>query len=88
MRSQRIMSTNIESLSNFSSNDNALTKRNLVPNSIESFRIFPSCPEEEIIISGAAGRYPSCDNAEDFRHNLYNQVRFQQYSFNSFLFFY
>lgn len=76
------MAKNIESLSNLSSNDNASTKRNYVPNGIESFRIFPSCPGEEIVISGTAGRYPNCDNAEDFRHNLYNQVRFQQYSFN------
>lgn len=42
----------------------------------ESFRIFPSCPEEEIVISGVSGRYPSSDNVDEFRHNLYNKVRF------------
>lgn len=40
----------------------------------ESFRIFAPCPEEEIVISGMAGRFPSCDNVEELRHNLYNKV--------------
>ncbi|XP_031637736.1 fatty acid synthase-like, partial [Contarinia nasturtii] len=40
----------------------------------EPTRIFPSCPEEEIVISGIAGRYPSCDNVEEFRYNLYNKI--------------
>lgn len=37
-------------------------------------RIFPSCPEEEIVISGLAGRYPNSDNVDEFRHHLYNKV--------------
>lgn len=45
----------------------------------ESFRIFPSSPEQEIVISGVAGRYPNCNNADDLRHHLYNKVRFQMH---------
>lgn len=41
----------------------------------ESFRIFPSSPEEEIVISGLAGRYPNSDNAEELSYHLYNKVR-------------
>lgn len=52
-----------------------LTDKNFVP-SVESYRVFPSSPDEEIVISGVAGRYPSCDNAEEFRHHLFNKVGF------------
>lgn len=51
-----------------------ITEKSYVPKSNESVRIFPSCPDEEIVISGMAGRYPSCDNVEDFRHHLFNGV--------------
>lgn len=61
-------------ISNILQNDRILTEKNYVPNKIESSRIFPSCPEEEIVISGMAGRYPNCDNTEEFRHHLYNKV--------------
>lgn len=56
-------------------NSETLTEKNYVPNSSESFRIFPSCPEKEIVISGIAGRYPNCDNVDEFRHHLFNKVR-------------
>lgn len=49
-----------------------------VRKSSESTRIFPSCPEDEIVISGIAGRYPKCDNVEEFRYHLYNKVRFHE----------
>lgn len=42
--------------------------------SSEPFRVFPKSPEDEIVISGMAGRYPDCDNVEDFRDHLYNKV--------------
>lgn len=51
-----------------------LTEKNQTTINNETFRIFASCPEEEIVISGMAGRYPSCDNVEELRHNLYNEV--------------
>lgn len=31
-------------------------------------------PEDAIVISGIAGRYPNSNNVADFAHNLYNQV--------------
>lgn len=37
-------------------------------------RIFPSTPDDEIVISGVAGRYPGCDNVDELRENLYNKV--------------
>lgn len=40
-------------------------------------RIFPSTPDDEIVISGVAGRYPSSDNVDDFRENLFNKVGFR-----------
>lgn len=46
---------------------------------VESFRVFPSSPEQEIVISGVAGRYPNCDHAEDLRYHLYNKVRCPTY---------
>lgn len=69
-------------LSDSPKDGNISTARNYVPNKQESFRLFPSCPEEEIVISGTAGRYPNCDNVEEFRHHLYNGVRFQEFYFN------
>lgn len=39
-----------------------------------SNRIFPSTPEDEIIISGVAGRYPKSDNVDELRENLYSKV--------------
>lgn len=63
------------SSSDMPKSDHVLTEQNYSPNN-ESFRIFPSCPEDEIVISGIAGRYPSCDNVDEFRHHLYNKVRF------------
>lgn len=42
--------------------------------SADTHRIFPSSPDDEIVISGIAGRYPSCDNADEFRENLFNKV--------------
>lgn len=55
--------------------ENVFTERIYKP-SKESFRIFPSSPEDEIVISGLAGRYPNSDNAEEMSHNLYNKVCF------------
>lgn len=37
-------------------------------------RIFPSTPDDEVVISGVAGRYPSCDHVGDLRENLFNKV--------------
>lgn len=31
-------------------------------------------PQDEIVISGISGRFPSSNNMHDFAHNLYNKV--------------
>jgi fatty acid synthase, animal type len=31
-------------------------------------------PQDEIVISGVAGRFPNSDNVADFAHNLYNKI--------------
>ncbi|XP_031641000.1 fatty acid synthase-like [Contarinia nasturtii] len=67
------MSSNID-LSSISQNGNNLYEKNNVPNGIKLGRIFPSCPGEEIVISGVAGRYPNCDNVEEYRHHVYNKI--------------
>lgn len=54
--------------------DHILNEPNPEATTESTSRIFPSCPEEEIVISGVAGRYPNCDNVEEFRHHLYNKV--------------
>lgn len=50
-----------------------LTAKDFPPRS-ENYRVFPDAPEEEIVISGVSGRFPSCDNVEELSHNLYNKV--------------
>lgn len=42
--------------------------------SLDTHRIFPLTPDDEIVISGVAGRYPNCDNVEELRENLFNKV--------------
>lgn len=37
-------------------------------------RTHPATPEDDIVISGVAGRYPNSRNVEEFAHNLYNKV--------------
>jgi fatty acid synthase, animal type len=37
-------------------------------------RVYPLTPEDEIVISGISGRFPSSDNMHDFAHNLYNKI--------------
>lgn len=39
-----------------------------------SARIFPETPDDEVVISGVSGRFPSTDNVEEFAYNLYNKV--------------
>lgn len=60
---------------NMPKSESIITEKSYKPSN-ETFRIFPSSPEEEIVISGLAGRYPSSDNAEELSHHLYNKVRF------------
>lgn len=50
-----------------------LTAKDFPPRS-ENYRVFADAAEEEIVISGVAGRFPSCDNVEQLCHNLYNKV--------------
>lgn len=57
-----------------------ITEKNYVPAN-ETYRVFPSSPEEEIVISGVAGRYPSCDNVQEFSHHLFNKVGVSQNAF-------
>lgn len=54
-------------------NVNILTEKNYKPSS-DKTRVFPSTPDDEIVVSGIAGRYPSCDNVGDLRENLFNKV--------------
>lgn len=54
-------------------NVNVLTEKNYKPSS-DRTRVFPSTPDDEIVVSGIAGRYPSCDNAGELRENLFNKV--------------
>lgn len=68
------MSSKMSSSDSLKSDHNSAEK-NIEWQSESSSRIFPSCPEEEIVISGMAGRYPNSDNTEEFRHHLYNKVR-------------
>lgn len=52
---------------------NISTERNYKPSS-DPHRIFASAPDEEIVISGMAGRFPSCDSVAELRENLFNKV--------------
>lgn len=53
--------------------EKVLTETSYKP-SVDPHRIFPSTPDDEIVISGIAGRYPSCDNVEELHDNLFNKV--------------
>lgn len=37
-------------------------------------RIHPTTPDEEIVISGMAGRFPNSHDIDEYKHNLYNKV--------------
>lgn len=37
-------------------------------------RIYPTTPDDEIVISGISGRFPSSANMNEFSYNLYNKV--------------
>lgn len=37
-------------------------------------RLTPESPEEEIVISGIAGRFPDSDDVKHFKENLFNKV--------------
>jgi hypothetical protein len=39
-----------------------------------SYRAFAASPDEEIVISGIAGRFPKSANVAEFSDNLYNKV--------------
>lgn len=54
-------------------NGNISTESNYKPSS-DPHRIFASTPDDEIVISGVAGRYPNCDNVDELRENLFNKV--------------
>lgn len=38
-------------------------------------RIFPSTLDDEIVVSGISGKFPSSKNIAEFESNLYNKVR-------------
>lgn len=44
------------------------------PMNYDKFRTFPASPDDEIVISGMAGRFPESDNVAELAHNLYNKV--------------
>lgn len=44
------------------------------PNKTVSARIWPQSPDDEIVISGISGKFPSAKNVTEFAHNLYNKV--------------
>lgn len=37
-------------------------------------RIWARTPDDEIVISGISGKFPSSKNVTEFAHNLYNKV--------------
>lgn len=39
-------------------------------------RTHPMTPEDEIVITGISGRFPSSKNMNELSHNLYNKVKF------------
>lgn len=38
-------------------------------------RIFPSTPDDDIVVSGISGKFPNSRNVEELGSNLYNKVR-------------
>lgn len=38
-------------------------------------RIFANSNDDDIVISGMAGRFPNCHNVAEFEYNLYNKVK-------------
>lgn len=57
---------------------NAIRNSILTPENFPKFsanaRIFPESPEDEIVITGVSGRFPSTDSIDEFSHKLYNKV--------------
>lgn len=43
-------------------------------------RIHAPCDDEEIVITGMAGRFPNSNHVAEFRDNLYNKVMTNRYS--------
>lgn len=38
------------------------------------WRAFAASEDEEIMITGMAGRFPECDNIDELSYNLYNNA--------------
>lgn len=43
-------------------------------------RTHAASPEDEIVITGVAGKFPNSKNIEEFAHHLYNKVNLKQYA--------
>jgi fatty acid synthase len=51
--------------------------------SLQSFsRAFVASSQDEIVISGIAGRFPKCGNVSEFADNLYNKVGYLMVTLN------
>lgn len=46
-----------------------------VSSGCKPWRTHASSAEEELVVSGMAGRFPECENVDELSYNLYNKVR-------------
>jgi hypothetical protein len=58
-------------------------KEKNMPASKPFFRNVATSPDEEIVISGIAGRFPKSANVAEFAENLYNKVSFSKSTLGS-----
>lgn len=46
-------------------------------------RTHPETPDDEIVITGVAGKFPNSKNVEEFAHNLYHKVSEKRFIFHN-----
>lgn len=46
----------------------------MIKSELKPWRVFALNDDDEIVVSGMAGRFPECQNTDELSHNLYNKV--------------
>ncbi|XP_013112283.2 fatty acid synthase [Stomoxys calcitrans] len=61
-------------MSNISVKENVSTFPSRVEKKSKILRIYPESEDDDIVISGMAGKFPNCHNIAEYKHCLYNKI--------------
>ncbi|XP_075147103.1 fatty acid synthase 3 [Haematobia irritans] len=61
-------------MSNIKKIENEIISSPKIENKAKLLRIFPESADDDIVISGMAGKFPNCHNIAEYEQNLYNKI--------------